>query len=324
MEPPSYASVWNRFLAYWIDTLVLNIAFSLAALLAIPLGMANPLASSLFIGLVWVLALLYMPLMHASSQQATVGKLLLGLRVTGPGGIRLSYVRALLRFVVKVLSILFIVPLFFIFFSSKKHALHDKAAGSSVIDREREGEQSYRLARRVAAIFFVLSLLFGVMGLFFFGSAIVAAVSGIQSMTLPEPTRVEQQVQTYEANGVHHFSFQSHWEYHSPQPAQTPSAPSIGQASDATEGLFDLAKGGRDDDYAVMRLIVRGADVNARDAQGRTPLFYAVQQHHLEMVKALVFKGADTGVTDREGVSIRKLAEHDRSMQRALRYGRAR
>lgn len=49
----------------------------------------------------------------------------------------------------------------------------------------------------------------------------------------------------------------------------------------------------RDDLNALMHLIAKGADVNARDADGRIALMYASLEGHLAVVDALLARGAD-------------------------------
>ncbi len=60
------------------------------------------------------------------------------------------------------------------------------------------------------------------------------------------------------------------------------------------------AAGGGDPD-GVQRLVVRGADVNATDEAGRTPLHVAAEEGRDETVDALLEAGADPELTDRTG-----------------------
>jgi ankyrin repeat protein len=51
---------------------------------------------------------------------------------------------------------------------------------------------------------------------------------------------------------------------------------------------------------AALKLLHEGADINVRDAQGRTPAMIATYQHHTEMVRALLQAGADVNIRDNQ------------------------
>jgi uncharacterized RDD family membrane protein YckC len=340
MEQPVYASVWNRFVAFMIDGFVLNIVFALIILVPTQSGMVSEGVMAAVMGMYWIAVVLYYTLMHASPYQATIGKMVLGMKVVGADGGRLSYLRSLARYLVMIIEFMFFLPLFVIFFSSKNRMLHDMAVGSTVTDLEAERPGKYRTVRRIAPLLLLLTILFpGLVGTYYVNNIIedfmTSAQADMEMMQTGSPSAAfGMQPQgavtvggngavpsgTKEKNGVQHFSFQSRWEISASQSAETHEGLSVAEGPDATERLFELAKGSKDDDYAVMRLVVRGADVNARDDKGRTPLFYAVRQHHVDMVKALVFKGSNIRVKDHEGTSIRMLAGDDRSLRRALHY----
>ena len=55
-------------------------------------------------------------------------------------------------------------------------------------------------------------------------------------------------------------------------------------------------------------LLDRGADVNARNVGGDTPLLAALRREHFDIVPLLLEHGADANVRDRNGVSALKLA----------------
>jgi uncharacterized protein len=66
------------------------------------------------------------------------------------------------------------------------------------------------------------------------------------------------------------------------------------------EQLHSAAASG--DTAAVLRLISKGAKVNARGFFGRTPLINAAAYNRPETVKALLERGADASLTDDMGI----------------------
>jgi uncharacterized RDD family membrane protein YckC len=145
-----YAGFWIRFLALVVDHLILN-----AALLPIastfgllhfgtlgrfdheidPADIAILFAGlSTLIAILSVASWLYEALLTSSSWQGTVGKKLLGLKVTDDFGNRISFARATGRYFSKILSAM-ICYIGFIMaaFTDRKKALHDMIAGTVVI-----------------------------------------------------------------------------------------------------------------------------------------------------------------------------------------------
>ena len=51
-------------------------------------------------------------------------------------------------------------------------------------------------------------------------------------------------------------------------------------------------------------LIAAGADVNSRDSKGRTPIFFACKNHHLDDIRTLIAHGADVNAKDRIGQTV--------------------
>jgi ankyrin repeat protein len=59
----------------------------------------------------------------------------------------------------------------------------------------------------------------------------------------------------------------------------------------------------------ALRLLDAGADVNRADNEGITPLMWAVQGEHPEMVRLLLARGANPAIRDHEGQTARQQAE---------------
>jgi len=68
------------------------------------------------------------------------------------------------------------------------------------------------------------------------------------------------------------------------------------------ESLHDAAESGNID--VVRTLVSQGANVNAKDKDGRTPLYWAACNRNVEVIQFLVSQGANVNAI---GVSILKL-----------------
>ena len=75
--------------------------------------------------------------------------------------------------------------------------------------------------------------------------------------------------------------------------------------------LFLAAGEGRLD--AVRYLLDQGADVNARDARGRTALTEAAFSGNASVIKELIQRGADANVVSDEGTALDVAAQASRS-----------
>ena len=131
-EPPSrgmdtgtlYAGFWIRALAFIIDGIIVFTA-------SLVLGFAS-FGTGLVLGLVapW----LYEALMVASTNQATLGKMALGLKVTDANGQQLSFTHATGRHFAKYLSgILLCAGYIIAAFTERKQALHDLIVNTYVV-----------------------------------------------------------------------------------------------------------------------------------------------------------------------------------------------
>ena len=144
-QPASgYGGFWIRFVAYVLDAILLNIAFGvIGAVVGIsifPADTANmdPAVFMSEMGTFQLVALvvtwLYFALMESSPRGATVGKMVLGLRVVDEQGNRISFLRATGRFFAKIISsVILFIGFLMIAFTDRKRGLHDIMAGTLVV-----------------------------------------------------------------------------------------------------------------------------------------------------------------------------------------------
>lgn len=135
--PQYFASLDVRLLATTIDYFIAFCEYAIVA--AIYLGGVNDTKSALpglLAGLVLVPLFKFMTsvMMEGSKRQASVGKLLLGIKVTDEQGKPPGYGKALWRNAAKLVGVITLGIGFFLgFFDRKQQCLHDKIAGTLVI-----------------------------------------------------------------------------------------------------------------------------------------------------------------------------------------------
>jgi uncharacterized RDD family membrane protein YckC len=139
----TYAGFWWRVLASVIDGLLLNVVFLPLGIIA---GVAlvssgadenSPLLPQIrhaLNGFEAFLGWLYYAFLESSSWQGTIGKKLVGLRVTDMDGNRISFARATGRYFGMVLSAMIcFIGFIMVAFTEKKQDLHDLLAGTLVL-----------------------------------------------------------------------------------------------------------------------------------------------------------------------------------------------
>jgi len=77
-------------------------------------------------------------------------------------------------------------------------------------------------------------------------------------------------------------------------------------AADSGQALLDAAAHGQTD--RVQALLEKGAPIEAKDNNERTPLMLAAQHGHADAVRSLLAKGASTSARDRRGATAYVLA----------------
>lgn len=122
-----YAGFWVRFLAFILDSILIG---AVATILS---QGNNAIQSSISLAIGW----LYFAFMESSVKQATLGKMVLGLKVTDMDGKKISFARATGRYFSKILSmIILLIGFIMIAFTEKKQGLHDKIAETLVIKKQ--------------------------------------------------------------------------------------------------------------------------------------------------------------------------------------------
>jgi uncharacterized RDD family membrane protein YckC len=180
----NYGGFWIRFLAYLVDSLIVGVGFFAIVMLLALMGLELFSQELVY----FVMVLLYWALMQSSARQATLGKSLLGLKVTGQGGERISFARALAREAAKILSTLTLLIGFIIAgFTKNKQALHDFIASTYVV-RESPGHV-------LAAVGVALVALFApVIAVTFYGAGLVTGLMGGMAGALMSSPEIVVQV----------------------------------------------------------------------------------------------------------------------------------
>ncbi|MBS0539953.1 MAG: RDD family protein [Proteobacteria bacterium] len=142
--PRGYGGFWIRVVAYVIDGILLNIAFGVLSFVTgislVPASFADMDSADALGGmnLLRILSLvgtwLYFALMESSKGGATVGKMVVGLKVVTERGERLSFLNATGRFFAKFVStIILCIGFLMVAFTDRKRGLHDMIAGTLVV-----------------------------------------------------------------------------------------------------------------------------------------------------------------------------------------------
>jgi uncharacterized RDD family membrane protein YckC len=142
-----YAGFWLRFVAYIIDAIILGVvglftlfplfkanihAFSSGNIWELYTSPSRPLFAMRMLAL--MLSWVYYASLESSAWQATLGKKVLGLKVTDLAGNRITFGRASGRFFGKILSGMILgIGFLMAGFTERKQALHDILAGCLVL-----------------------------------------------------------------------------------------------------------------------------------------------------------------------------------------------
>jgi len=129
-----YAGFWRRVAASFLDNAVTTFVGLGLGIVVVIFNIPIQQIISNFVPL--LIFWLYFSLMESSDGQATIGKRILGIKVTGTGGNKISFLRATGRTFAKFLSVITLgIGFLMIAFTKKKQGLHDMISETIVVKR---------------------------------------------------------------------------------------------------------------------------------------------------------------------------------------------
>ena len=177
-----YAGFWKRFAAYFIDTLLIGIVTWVVQMIVMAGfgasgGLASRgdpgamIASAGVFGFLFGMILLplgmqavYFAWMHSSDRQATLGKMAVGIKVTGDDGQAISFARGIGRYFATILSSLILcIGYIMAGFTERKRALHDMVASTLVVDQWAFTAHAERQRRELGTVTVVIAVIAGVL-----------------------------------------------------------------------------------------------------------------------------------------------------------------
>lgn len=175
-----YASVWKRFFAFLIDAVVFAVLFWVLAQM-----MDNASVSLVLLVIIW----LYYALLESSPLQASVGKIIMGIKVVDRRGRRLSFWQATERIFSKlVTNVTFYFGFFIAAFDKKKRTLHDRISHSAVISKNADFDPDSYAEPEEEASFTFITVVSVLLALVFVALMLVA-------VALPQYQKTERHVQ---------------------------------------------------------------------------------------------------------------------------------
>jgi uncharacterized RDD family membrane protein YckC len=115
---------WLRILALWLDSLLIN--FTIFPIIITGFNNIHiEFSKIIHNGIYLLIFIVYSAILESSTYQATLGKYFLGLKVSDKDGNRISFLRAMSRAVLKVLSASTIIGAWMIDMNKQRQGLHD-------------------------------------------------------------------------------------------------------------------------------------------------------------------------------------------------------
>ncbi len=191
-----YAGFWKRAAAYLIDGTVVGIAGAIVGVIiggiigaAFRIGGGPESAGLIAIQAVvqvvsLVLTACYYAYFHSSSNQATLGKMAIGIKVVNNDGEPISFMRGFGRYFALLLSCLTLgIGLLMAAFTERKRTLHDMISGTLVVDRWAFTDQPERQRHDLGGVTIAILVIFGLL-LLLMGVAMGVMIAAIASRGL--------------------------------------------------------------------------------------------------------------------------------------------
>ena len=135
----SYGGFWKRVIAYLIDAFIIAFPVTMIFGTVIPQTMMtdNIQVTSVAVSMPQVIMLVaswvYFAGLESSVWQATIGKKMLGMKVTDTSGEQIDFIKATIRYFAKIISsFILMIGFIMVAFTEKKQGLHDFIAGTLV------------------------------------------------------------------------------------------------------------------------------------------------------------------------------------------------
>ncbi|MDO8231777.1 MAG: RDD family protein [bacterium] len=145
VQTVKYAGFWVRVAAWFVDAL----------LVGLPLGiMSRVLGDTIYVSILAIIAVWGYILFMVTAYQATLGKMAVGLRIQGTDGDKIGFGRVFMREIIgKILSSLVLIGYLMVAWTGKKQGLHDKIAGTVVIEKDPNKSKTGWVVCAVLAVF---------------------------------------------------------------------------------------------------------------------------------------------------------------------------
>lgn len=141
----TYAPVWKRFIAYFIDMIIIALlTYLFYSIVKMFSFFAGQLDWADFVSRNWyyfslviwsILVWIYFTVFPITSFSSTFGQLILGLKQIDKTGNRISYARANGKFFASMLSKIFYVGYFLVYFNPYKQTFHEMLTDTFVVER---------------------------------------------------------------------------------------------------------------------------------------------------------------------------------------------